>query len=136
MKRWLWIGMLIGLINCQPSVDVNDPLYHTWQWIEIEQPDGRIVSLSANEVNIVTFQTNGTILYGANGRYNACCLPHRFRRKGNVLDFTNVNGIPVPETDNPERCALVDCLAQGDSWTIRTLTLILETPLGVYTYRQ
>lgn len=138
MKSWLFTLLLLGLtLGCKQTVDPTDPLYRTWRWTQIEYNDGRIVSLTPSESSIVSFLPNGMILYGANGRYAACCLPNRFRRDGNTLDFVKVDAVPVPPVDDAEKCTLVDCQLQGNSWEILTLTetkLVLKTPFGNYTY--
>ncbi|WP_158600198.1 hypothetical protein [Fibrisoma montanum] len=143
MKRWfIGLWMIAVVVSCrQPSEPAlpNDLLYRTWRLTQIDNTDGRTVAVSNSEWAIVTFRPNGMILYGANGRYAACCSPNRFKRKGNVLDFVDVKPIPVPEVDNREKCTLVDCRWHGDSWEIVTLTedsLVLKTPyLGNYVYK-
>ncbi|CCH55693.1 hypothetical protein BN8_04973 [Fibrisoma limi BUZ 3] len=143
MKHWLMgLGILIALAGCHQPVEPevsNDLLYRTWQLTQIDNTDGRTVAVSNSEWAIVTFRPNGMILYGANGRYAACCSPNRFKRKDNVLDFVDVKSVPVPEVDNREECTLVDCQLQGDFWEIVTLTedsLVLKTPyLGNYVYK-
>ena len=140
MKRFLFLLLLSSLMGCrQNDVDPADPLYRTWQRTTTTYPDGRVMTVTnATNYDIVTFRPNGTILYGANGRYAACCFPNRFRREGSKLDFTKVNSIPVPPVDNPEQCHLVDCAGSGAYWQIVTLDntqLILETPFGNYVYQ-
>lgn len=140
MKKLFSLAILLIVLfgACDKSVDPADPLYRTWRQTQTEYRDGRIVDYAITEFIIVTFQSNGLILYGADGRYAACCYPHRFKRKGNTLDFINVKSIPTPSVDNAEKCHLVDCLLQGNSWQILTLTdkrLILETPFGNHAYQ-
>jgi hypothetical protein len=125
--------------SCNRAVDPADPLYRTWQHTTTTYPDGRIITITnAANYDIVTFRPNGTILYGANGRYAACCFPHRFKRKGNTLDFTKVTSIPIPEVDNAGQCHLVDCVGPGASWQILSTAdkqLVIETHFGIATYQ-
>jgi hypothetical protein len=138
MIRLILLLLLTGVFGCHRSIDLTDPLYRTWQLTSVRFSDGRVVSQSPDDYTITTFVPNGTILYGANGRNVACCSPHRFKRKGNVLDFTDVKSIPEPPVDNAEQCNLVDCFGPGTSWQILMLSadvLVIETSFGVATYR-
>lgn len=131
--------VLFGACNRDERVGPTDPLYRTWQLTQFVYNDGRTVTPSnPSSYNIVRFRPNGTILYGVDGRYVACCSPHRFRREGNTLDFTKVSSIPLPEVDNAEQCNLVDCGSPGNAWQILNLTdkqLILKTYFGTATYQ-
>lgn len=134
--------LLIGGLSCRPSSDAptenTASLYRSWIPTEVRFADGRVVSQSPSDDAITTFVANGTILYGANGRNVACCSPHRFKLRGSVLDFTDVDGIPFPPVDNADYCASINCLATGDSWKVLTLSpdkLVIETVFGVTTYR-
>jgi hypothetical protein len=139
-KIFMLIALLVVLFGgCNKTVDPADLLYRTWRQTQTQYNDGRIVMLSnPSGYDIIRFRPNGTILYGTNGRYVACCFPHRFKRKGNVLDFTKVSSIPVPEVDDAEQCHLVDCFGPGNTWQILNLTdkqLILKTHFGTATYQ-
>lgn len=140
MKKTLLLITLLPVFfgACKKAVDPADPLYRTWRWTQTEYKDGRIVNHPGAEHTIVTFRPNGMILYGANGRYAACCFPHQFRRETDKLDFTNVKSVPIPPVDNAETCHLVDCQLQGSFWRILSLDatqLVLETPFGEYLYQ-
>lgn len=142
MYRLLLFLILTSGLSCHRSIDspkeTGASLYRRWLPTTFQFNDGRIINQSPSDEAITTFVANGTILYGTNGRYVACCSPHRFRRKGNVLDYTDVNDIPYPSVDNPDYCASVNCSATGDFSTILTLSdnkLVIKTTNGVITYR-
>ncbi|QMW01229.1 hypothetical protein [Spirosoma foliorum] len=142
MKAWrLCIFLLIiGLLGCRKDETTpNDLLYRRWRMTQIQYNNGQSVDISANDAgSIVTFKANGMILYGEDGKYDPCCLPDRFNRKGNILDLIDVQNIPLPErTPNPT-CALVDCAPPGNVWQIDKLTsssLIITQERAIATYQ-
>ncbi|GAB4015485.1 hypothetical protein GCM10028808_40870 [Spirosoma migulaei] len=106
---------------------------------QIQYTNGQPVDVSpANPWSIVTFTPNGMILYGADGKYDPCCSPAQFNRKGSTLDLVDVAAIPFPErTPNPT-CVAVDCASPGNAWQIEELRynrLIIRQERGVATYQ-
>ncbi|WP_420148074.1 hypothetical protein [Spirosoma sp.] len=141
MQSWFVRLMLItSLTSCNKDATVlEDPLYRKWQIVQIQYKTGELVTASeANTWAIVTFKSNGMLLYGNDGKYEACCSPNRFTRKGTTLDLVDVASIPLPErTPNPT-CTLVDCAPFDSSWQIETLSdkqLIIKQTKAVITYR-
>ncbi|QKZ11159.1 hypothetical protein [Spirosoma sp. KUDC1026] len=133
MTRYLLLLAFLLVEGCQRSIDPGDPLYQTWRWTKTRYEDGRLIQRTADASSVISFRPNGTILYGVDGRYAACCFPNRFRRQANRLYFSSVDHIPVPRVDNAERCYSVDCIGQGDFWQINILTdssLTLKTNFG------
>ncbi|WP_461138107.1 hypothetical protein [Spirosoma pomorum] len=133
MTRFLLLLTFLLAGSCHRSVDPGDPLYRTWRWSQLRLGDGRLIDLTRDDRSIITFRPNGTILYGANGRYQACCAPNRFHRQTDTLNFLQVGNIPVPPVDYNEFCSRVDCLPFEASWTIKVLntdTLVLQTGQG------
>ena len=129
------------LVACQQDAGPTNPgpLYQQWRQVKVFYSNsGNTVDVPVQDWAITKFRTNGTILYGANGRRTVCCSPNRFKRKGDILDFTDVASIPIPETNNSISCAAVDCIGAGDSWQILVLTptqLVLKTGYGTATYQ-
>ncbi|UFH56663.1 hypothetical protein [Spirosoma sp. KNUC1025] len=143
MKSWLLCFLLFaGLSSCHKDDDVTSPtdlLYRTWQITEIQYTTGQPVSVPPTEPwSIVTFKTNGTILYGTDGKYYACCSPARFKRKGTTLDLTDVESIAFPERNPNDMCALVDCAPIDNAWQIDTLTdtkLVIKQSRATVVYK-
>ncbi|MVM39077.1 hypothetical protein GO730_18575 [Spirosoma sp. HMF3257] len=106
---------------------------------QIEYTNGKPVDVSpTNQWSIVTFKSNGTILYGDNGKYDPCCSPFRFKRKGNTLDLVDVEDIPFPERMPNPICASASCVSPGDAWQINVLTdsnLVIKQAYGITTYK-
>lgn len=130
--------VLFGACNKDKAIDPTDPLYRTWRWTQTETNDGRIVNHATTEFRIITFRPNGTILYGADGRYAPYCFPERFRRKGDTLSFANVESIPIPAVDNGEKCRLIDCAGYDALWQISALDdeqLVLKTSSENYVFQ-
>ena len=125
MKGWL-LGLLIlvviGGCSKQEEATPNDALYRKWVMTKIQYQTGDSVTvLPTNQWAIVEYKFNGMILYGDDGKYDPCCSPYRFKRKGNILDLTNVESIPIPERTPNGLCALVSCVAIDSQWEIATL---------------
>ncbi|GAB4027188.1 hypothetical protein [Spirosoma koreense] len=115
--------LVLGLVGCRKDQDVDpDLLYRTWQLTKMTTLDGKPVTITANPSNILTFRSNGTILYGADGRYAICCNPIVFNRKDSVLDFKDVASITIPDDVPRADCSAVSCVMMDDHWTITTLT--------------
>lgn len=142
MKAWRFclFPLIIGLLGCRKDeATPNDLLYRRWRMTQIQYSGSQPVDVPTdNQWSIVTFTLNGTILYGDDGKYDPCCSPARFKRKGSTLDLVDVENIPLPErTPNPT-CALVDCAAPGNAWQIDKLTtssLIIKQERAITTYQ-
>ncbi|GAB4055095.1 hypothetical protein [Spirosoma litoris] len=142
MKAWrlCLVLLIIGLLGCrEDEATPNDQLYQRWRMTQIQYSNGQLINVSSdNQWSIVTFKSNGMILYGDDGKFDPCCSPFRFKRKGNTLDLVDVASIPLPElTPNPT-CALVDCAPIDSAWQIDELTsdsLVIKQERAVITYK-
>ncbi|MFD2935824.1 hypothetical protein [Spirosoma flavum] len=142
-------GLLYGLltlsvvvVGCQRDNATpisSDLLYRKWGMTEVRYKNGQTVSVSpTNEWTIVTFQLNGTILYGDDGKYDPCCSPARFKRKGNTLDLADVDSIPFPERTPNGICAQVSCITPESVWRIDELTtnkLVIDQVYAITVYQ-
>lgn len=126
MKDVLLIFLLTVLsIACQKddSIGLDNLLYQRWQ--------------TTTDSSYVTFQSDGTILYGKDGDENPCCLPRFFTRENSTLIFTGAPVKPLPTNIVHTNCALVKC-AGYSAWRIVELSpqrLIIDTGLVLITYR-
>ncbi|GAB4028830.1 hypothetical protein GCM10028809_17500 [Spirosoma gilvum] len=128
------------VVGCQREDDVavSDLLYRKWRMTKIQYSTGDPVEVVAtNPWALVRFTSNGTILYGEDGKYDPCCSPARFKRKGTVLDLQDVASIPMPERTPNNMCTAVDCAPYGASWQIIRLNpneLVIQQDRAVITY--
>ncbi|GAB4055093.1 hypothetical protein [Spirosoma litoris] len=133
-------ALLLLLVACQTDQPVgpSDLLYRRWRMTQIQYSGNQPVYTKAGDQwSIVTFKSNGTILYGDDGKYDPCCSPARFKRKGNTLDLVNVDDIPMPERTANPICISVSCVAPGDAWQINKLTdtsLIISQASAIAVY--
>ena len=132
------ISWATGCRQTEPSV-TPDSLYQRWRLVRVQYTNSdQAIDIQTADWAITEFRLNGTIIYGANGLYTACCSPNRFKRVGAKLDLVNVGSIPIPETDNLNSCATVSCVSPGDAWQILLLTpesLVIKTGYGINTYQ-
>ncbi|SFE62375.1 hypothetical protein SAMN05216167_11680 [Spirosoma endophyticum] len=99
-----------------------DLLYRKWKITQVQYATGNPVMVSPTDAwAIVTFKSNGTILYGDDGKYDPCCSPSRFNRKGNTLDLVDVVSIPIPDRTPNGTCVGASCVSYGNSWKIVSL---------------
>ncbi|QMW01228.1 hypothetical protein [Spirosoma foliorum] len=133
-------ALLLLLIACQTDQPIgpSDLLYRRWRMTQIQYSGNQPIYVPTDsQWSIVSFKQNGMILYGKDGKFDPCCSPARFKRKGNTLDLVDVEGIPLPErTPNPI-CISASCVAPGNTWRINRLTdssLIIsqESAIAVY----
>ena len=118
--------LLVTIAGChrdEASPTSSDLLYRKWIMTEIRYKNGQTVPVSpTSEWAIVAFQLKGTILYGDDGKYDPCCSPARFKRKGNTLDLDDVGSIPFPERTPNGLCAMASCITPASAWKIDELT--------------
>ncbi|WP_080058714.1 hypothetical protein [Spirosoma aerolatum] len=117
------IVLFILALGCRREDDVapTDSLYQKWRIVTIQYSTGKPEEVPTTSWALVEFRANGTILYGEDGKYDPCCSPARFKRKGTTLDLLNVASIPMPERTPNGICAQASCVQYGPSWQIVTL---------------
>ncbi len=140
--RYGLLILIVAVAGCRRDEAVpssSDPLYRKWAMTEIHYKNGRADLISpTNEWAIVAFQLNGTILYGDDGKYDPCCSPARFKRKGNTLDLVDVASIPLPERTPNGLCAMASCITPASVWQIDELTtnkLVINQVYAVIVYQ-
>lgn len=125
MKGWfllLFAGLIAAGCSKQEDASPTDALYRKWAITKIQYQTGDPVIVSDTlQWAIVEYKFNGMILYGKDGKYDPCCSPYRFKRKGNILDLVNVESIPIPERTSNAFCAQVSCVAIDNQWEIAAL---------------
>ncbi|GAB3961061.1 hypothetical protein GCM10028805_59910 [Spirosoma harenae] len=142
MKGWLW-GLFVWIVvaGCSKEEEAlpTDPLYRKWLMTKVQYQTGDPSIVSPTSLwAIVEYKFNGMILYGTDGKYDPCCSPYRFKRKGNILDLVNVESIPMPERTPNGICAQVSCVAIDNQWEIVALDstqLVIRTSRSTVYYK-